>query len=787
MDLLPDWIKVESRRKPGVYYYFNSVTGQSSWDPPNIRTGEPSTDSDTRRLIETAANENNHREKIVVNLKNDENRKRSVDANTNNNEPEKIIVSLSAANDRRVVKAVRKTIQTNPSVSMNSSKIPVRLPEIRPDIACPAPPKKKMYSECAETKNNVVNLTKNNTVTINKNRPTASRFIKAKSEARNNFKRFETNQKEKPNADRNIPGTSVGRQAHKAGEQIVKPVHLTSAADEVKAERRCSSESRIEYPNASLKNQMSTCVSSSPSRSSLMSMDRRPSSELNLRRLSRGSQNNLFAQYAKAVDSDDEMDWDPIPEEVVTKSILNIRQASNCQESSVQMVVNNYVIAENQLVIVVDTNIWLSHLSILVKLREMAERNVVNMILLIPWIVVHELDCLKSNPELEIVARKAGKYIQRVLENKEIGLVIQTTQDAKEAESLFDSNVNDDKILKCCLYMKQRGFDVALLSNDNMLLTKAMGHSMKAFSRNDIAQQIIDFALPKPDVQLIMTPRRLLSMIEEAMICVCSQMIEKRFETLFEELWPKIICIKPPFSDLCQVFQVYLKHWIAVFGEIYPRGRDSDLKTCKELLLKAKDSNISLAQVDIFVKNLLRFLEESKPKYDLRMTIDDAISLIESYYGEFKMQNKTEDKTSASILCLFQAVWATIHRICGSFSETLGVACDGYEKLSVPVTISDMRELIPSIAHKTRKLQQQVEMFLRQPHAELSAVEFFTFLVNFLPRLGIGMNPEGVEKLSLQCLLDFVKDNENVRLLQNGLEQVKGFCSRLDHLWSLLV
>ena len=90
---------------------------------------------------------------------------------------------------------------------------------------------------------------------------------------------------------------------------------------------------------------------------------------------------------------------------------------------------------------------------------------------------------------------------------------------------------------------------MALLSNDNMLLTKAMGHSMKAFSRNDIAQQIIDFALPKPDVRLIMTPRRLLSMIEEAMICVCSQMIKKRFETLFEELWPKIICIKPPFSD----------------------------------------------------------------------------------------------------------------------------------------------------------------------------------------------------------------------------------------------
>ena len=222
-------------------------------------------------------------------------------------------MSLSAANNRRVVKAVRKTIQTNPSVSMNSSKIPVRLPEIRPAIACLLHLKRKSTQSVLRQKIMFVNLTKNNTVTINKNRPTASRFIKPKSEARNNFKRFETNQREKPNTDRNIPGTSVGRQAHKTGQQIVKPVHHTSAADEVKAERRCSSEIRIEYPNASFKNQMSTCVSSSPSRSSLMSMDRRPSSELNLRRLSRGSQNNLFAQYAKAVDSDDEMDWDPYP------------------------------------------------------------------------------------------------------------------------------------------------------------------------------------------------------------------------------------------------------------------------------------------------------------------------------------------------------------------------------------------------------------------------------------------------------------------------------------------
>ena len=43
-----------------------------------------------------------------------------------------------------------------------------------------------------------------------------------------------------------------------------------------------------------------------------------------------------------------------------------------------------------------------------------------------------------------------------------------------------------------------------------------------------------------------------------------------------------------------------------MFGEIYPRGRDSDLKTCKELLLKAKDSNISFDQVDVFVKKFAK-------------------------------------------------------------------------------------------------------------------------------------------------------------------------------------
>ncbi|KAK2705439.1 hypothetical protein QYM36_015727 [Artemia franciscana] len=135
--------------------------------------------------------------------------------------------------------------------------------------------------------------------------------------------------------------------------------------------------------------------------------------------------------------------------------------------------------------IVFDTNILLKHhLQGLWKLREMAERTVVKMTFLIPQIVLTELHHF-SDPELEVFARKARKYIQ-VLENKGTGLVIETPQDAEQANSLFESKLNDDEILKCCLLMKQRGKDVVLFSDDHMLLIKARIYSLKAFQRRTL-------------------------------------------------------------------------------------------------------------------------------------------------------------------------------------------------------------------------------------------------------------------------------------------------------------
>ncbi|KAK2705992.1 hypothetical protein QYM36_016124 [Artemia franciscana] len=139
----------------------------------------------------------------------------------------------------------------------------------------------------------------------------------------------------------------------------------------------------------------------------------------------------------------------------------------------------------------------------------MAERTVVKMTFLIPQIVLTELDHF-SDPELEVVARKAREYIQ-VLKNKGTGLVIETPQDAEQANSLYKSKLNDDKILKCCLLMKQRGKDVVLFSDDHMLLIKAQINSLKAFSTKDIVVKIFDLALPKSE---IMTPAKLFSMIE---------------------------------------------------------------------------------------------------------------------------------------------------------------------------------------------------------------------------------------------------------------------------------
>ena len=48
-DSASQWIKKESKRKPGTFYYFNTVTQESTWEKPDIKRSRPSA-SEVRAL-----------------------------------------------------------------------------------------------------------------------------------------------------------------------------------------------------------------------------------------------------------------------------------------------------------------------------------------------------------------------------------------------------------------------------------------------------------------------------------------------------------------------------------------------------------------------------------------------------------------------------------------------------------------------------------------------------------------------------------------------------------------
>ena len=67
-------------------------------------------------------------------------------------------------------------------------------------------------------------------------------------------------------------------------------------------------------------------------------------------------------------------------------------------------------ITQERLYIVLDTNVLLSHLQFLVELKDYAIKGVGRPVLVVPWVVMQELDALKSNKE-----KKVGERARRAI------------------------------------------------------------------------------------------------------------------------------------------------------------------------------------------------------------------------------------------------------------------------------------------------------------------------------------------------------------------------------------
>ncbi|KAF8977553.1 hypothetical protein BGZ46_007301 [Entomortierella lignicola] len=156
-------------------------------------------------------------------------------------------------------------------------------------------------------------------------------------------------------------------------------------------------------------------------------------------------------------------------------------------------------------VVIFDTNVLISHLNFLQSFvqaygKKSAMPNQPGkwepyIIFVVPWVVVQELDGLKSGRgggseiDLRGKAQRAIRYLQDELGRPE---GTRKLRGQKISEHMEKQQKNDDSILDCCRYFRhiygnEKNTKVALFSNDRNLCVKALIHEIKTISRNNIA------------------------------------------------------------------------------------------------------------------------------------------------------------------------------------------------------------------------------------------------------------------------------------------------------------
>ncbi|CAI8012595.1 Transcriptional protein SWT1 [Geodia barretti] len=192
------------------------------------------------------------------------------------------------------------------------------------------------------------------------------------------------------------------------------------------------------------------------------------------------------------------MDIDVSQEDIAEMKLVRSSPSAPCQFHIESFGIpadyaNDY---SDKLYLVLDTNVLLSHLNFLEELKDYAIKGVGKPVLVIPWIVMQELDKHKSrgNDRLAGKARKAIRLLFSCFTSNHHRVRCQTMEETQTEVNNVSIANNDDRILHCCLLYqtKTQGHSgiVVLFSNDINLCSKALGNGVKAADRTTLFKEL---------------------------------------------------------------------------------------------------------------------------------------------------------------------------------------------------------------------------------------------------------------------------------------------------------
>ncbi|XP_004768018.1 transcriptional protein SWT1 isoform X3 [Mustela putorius furo] len=278
--------------------------------------------------------------------------------------------------------------------------------------------------------------------------------------------------------------------------------------------------------------------------------------------------------------------------------------------------------SDKKLLIVIDTNILMNHLNFVRILKTTEIPGFDKLVLIIPWVVIQELDRMKAGKLLKHAQHKAVPavhFINDSLKDQDRKLWGQSLQLASQKlYGLSDEN-NDDRVLKCCLqYQELVPCSVVILcTDDRNLRNKGLISGVKSLSKEELSAELLNLSLNtdvchqpciskqqlKAEATLLEesykeeTPHSgqpiilesIISDLEKSLGTALSSILETEMKIAFGNLWMEMLYLKPPWT-LIHLLQCFRKHWLAVFGLVMEKNLLLTIESLYENLSKANNA-----------------------------------------------------------------------------------------------------------------------------------------------------------------------------------------------------
>ncbi|VEN40374.1 unnamed protein product [Callosobruchus maculatus] len=272
--------------------------------------------------------------------------------------------------------------------------------------------------------------------------------------------------------------------------------------------------------------------------------------------------------------------------------------------------------------VVVDTNIFISNLSIVKEIASMKPNGNIKPVVYIPWMVIQELDFMKdtcSKNKLKSNIMDSMSFINKRLQEEDPRVIGQTVWEVENQKHIGSSP--DDKIISCCMQVSTKYETVILLSNDMNLKNKALINSITACSVQEISSKIDDKLAKNRKFKFMMQKMGILC---SSVICECAR-------DTYGTTWNKMHMLTDAPWSFTECLKRINKYWKTVFQD---KLMKQCIKTCDDLykLIKCNrsmsdDSKEFLKFTELCIALCVFFKDIEEYRESVQKTLDDIKKL----------------------------------------------------------------------------------------------------------------------------------------------------------------